>query len=72
MINFSVYPSHGNEAAFLSTLGIEPDPDKDWNERKRVYQVGERPYVSRRAAQTTRGHKDGLWTTVIAGAVMLC
>jgi arginine decarboxylase len=48
------------------------DPDKDWNERKMVYQVGERQFVSRSTAQTARGHKDGLWTTVIAGAVMLC
>jgi arginine decarboxylase len=55
-----------------STLGIELDPDKDWNERKMVYQVGERQFVSRSTAQTARGHKDGLWTTVIAGAVMLC
>jgi hypothetical protein len=31
---FSEYPSLGNEAAFLSTPGIEPDADKDWNERK--------------------------------------
>jgi arginine decarboxylase len=31
-----------------STLGIELDPDKDWNERKMVYQVGERQFVSRR------------------------
>jgi arginine decarboxylase len=55
-----------------STLGIELDPDKDWNERKMVYQVGERQFVSGSTAQTARGHKDGLWTTVIACAVMLC
>jgi arginine decarboxylase len=34
-----------------STLGIELDPDKDWNERKMVYQVGERQFVSRSTAQ---------------------
>jgi len=45
-----------------STLGIELDPDKDWNERKMVYQVGKRQFVSRSTAQTARGHKDGLWT----------
>jgi len=55
-----------------STLGIELDPDKDWNERKMVYQVGKRQFVSRSTAQTARGHKDGLWTTVIACAVMIC
>jgi arginine decarboxylase len=55
-----------------STLGIELDPDKNWNERKMVYQVGGRQFVSRSIAQTARGHKDGLWTTVIACAVMQC
>jgi arginine decarboxylase len=54
-----------------STLGIELDPDKDWNERKMVYQVGEPQFGSRSTAQTARGHKDGLWTTVIACAVWL-
>ncbi|MCF7854077.1 MAG: arginine decarboxylase, pyruvoyl-dependent [Candidatus Pacebacteria bacterium] len=55
-----------------STLGIEVDPDAAWDERKKVYKVGaNRQFVSRSIAQTTRGHKDGLWTTVVAMAVML-
>jgi arginine decarboxylase len=54
-----------------STLGIELDPDVAWNERKQTYQVGKRVFVSRSIAQSARGHKDGLWTTVVAGAIML-
>jgi len=54
-----------------STLGIELDPEVAWDERKKVYQVGHRQFVSRSIAQTARGHKDGLWTTVVACAVML-
>jgi arginine decarboxylase len=30
-----------------------------------------RDFVSRSIAQTARGHKDGMWTTVVAMAVML-
>ena len=54
-----------------STLGIELDPDVAWDERKKVYKVGQRQFVSRSIAQSARGHKDGLWTTVLACAVML-
>jgi len=54
-----------------STLGIELNPDVAWDERKQAYKIGKRLFVSRSLAQSARGHKDGLWTTVISGAVML-
>lgn len=54
-----------------STLGIELDPEVAWDERKNVYNVGTRRFVSRAIAQSARGHKRGLWTTVLACAVML-
>ena len=54
-----------------STLGIELDPDVAWDERKQLYKVGKRLFVSRSVAQSARGHKKGLWTTVVACAVML-
>ena len=54
-----------------STLGIEMDPNVAWDERKQAYKVGNKLFVSRSIAQSARGHKDGLWTTVVAAAVML-
>ena len=54
-----------------STLGIELDPDVAWDERKQVYKVGQRLFVSRSIAQSARGNKNGLWTTAVAAAVML-
>lgn len=55
-----------------STLGIELDPDKAWDERKQLYVAGNnRQFMSRSIAQSARGHKGGLWTTVVAAAVML-
>ena len=54
-----------------STLGIELDPDVAWDERKQVYKVGQKLFVSRSIAQSARGHKAGLYTTVVAGAIML-
>ncbi len=55
-----------------STLGFELDPDKAWDERKNLYVASKnRQFVSRSICQTAEGHKDGLWTTVLAAAVML-
>ncbi len=55
-----------------STLGIELDPDTAWDERKELYIADRnRQFTSRSVAQSAEGHKDGLWTTVIACAVML-
>jgi len=54
-----------------STLGIELDPNVAWNERKKLYQIKEYNFTSRSIAQSAKGHKDGLWTTVLACAVML-
>ena len=55
-----------------STLGIELDPDKAWDERKQLYITDKnRQFASRSIAQTAKGHKEGLWTTVIACVVFL-
>lgn len=55
-----------------STLGFELDPDTAWDERKELYVADKkRQFVSRSITQSAEGHKDGLWTTVIACAVML-
>ena len=54
-----------------STLGLELDPDTAWDERKQLYKIDKRYFKSRSIAQSAEGHKNGLWTTVIASAVML-
>jgi arginine decarboxylase len=55
-----------------STLGIELDPDTAWDERKKLYITDkDRKFATRSIAKSAEGHKDGLWTTVVACAVML-
>jgi arginine decarboxylase len=54
-----------------STLGIELDPDVAWNERKQLYEVDQKQFVSQSVGKSAEGHKEGLWTTVVACAVML-
>jgi arginine decarboxylase len=54
-----------------TTLGIEFDPEKAWEEREQVYKASGRIFKTTNICQSTEGNKDGLWTTVIAAAILL-
>ncbi len=54
-----------------TTLGIEFDPETAYDERKEIYKMSGKIVRTRATCQTAEGDKNGLWTTVIAGAVML-
>ena len=54
-----------------STLGIEFDPDKAYDERREIYRMSGQIVATRAVVQTAEGDKLGLWTTVVAAAVML-
>jgi arginine decarboxylase len=54
-----------------STLGIAFDPDTDYDERREIFRMSGRIVRTRSVAQSARGNKDGLWTTVVAAAVLL-
>jgi len=52
-----------------TTLGLEFDSDKAWNERKEEYIMSGGFVKTRNITQTATGEKNGLWTTVVAVAV---
>ncbi len=54
-----------------TTLGIEFDPGKAWDERKQAYQASGKIFRTTNICQSAEGHKNGLWTTVISAAVFL-
>ena len=54
-----------------TTLGIQFDPDQDYDERKEIFRMSGRIVNTRSITQTARGNKNGLWTTVVAMAVLL-
>jgi arginine decarboxylase len=54
-----------------STLGIEFDPDKDYDQRREIYRMSGRIVRTRSLTQSAEGDKDGLWTTVVTAAVLL-
>lgn len=54
-----------------TTLGIEFDPDKAWDEREQIYKMSGKIVTTTNITQSALGNKDGLWTTVFAAAVFL-
>jgi arginine decarboxylase len=54
-----------------TTLGVEFDPQTAWDEREQLYKASGQIYKTFNITQSAEGDKGGLWTTVIAGAVML-
>ena len=54
-----------------TTLGLEFDPDKAWDERKQEFKMSGYFVRTQSVAQTARGDKNSLWTTVLAAAVFL-
>ncbi len=54
-----------------TTLGVEFDPSKDWNEREDIYKMSGKIVKSFNITQSAEGDKNGLWTTVIAVGILL-
>lgn len=52
-----------------TTLGIEFDSAKAWEEREQIYKASGNIIKTCNICQSAEGNKDGLWTTVIALAV---
>lgn len=54
-----------------TTLGIEFDPDLDWDEREQIFKMSGKIVRTTNITQSAVGNKDGLWTTVFAAAVFV-
>ena len=54
-----------------TTLGVEFDPNTSWDEREKVFKMSGKIVKSFNITQSAEGHKAGLWTTVIAVAILL-
>lgn len=54
-----------------TTLGVDFDPETAWNERENLYKSSGKIFKTFNVTQSAEGDKNGLWTTVIACAVMI-
>lgn len=53
-----------------TTLGVEFDADKGWDEREQIYKMSGKIVRTRNITQSAEG-RAGIWTTVIAAAVFV-
>lgn len=54
-----------------TTLGVEFNPDIDWSERENIYKMSGKIVRSFNITQSAEGAKNGIWTTVLAMAILL-
>jgi len=54
-----------------TTLDVEFDPDRSWDEKKEIYRISNKIVRTMNITQSAVGDKRGLWTTVIAAAILV-
>ena len=54
-----------------TTVGIEFNPEMDWDEREQIFKMSGKIVRTTNITQSAVGNKDGLWTTVFAAAVFI-
>ena len=54
-----------------TTLGVEFNSDTGWDEREKLYKMSGKIVKTYNVTQSAEGDKNGLWTTVIASAILL-
>jgi arginine decarboxylase len=52
-------------------LGLPNDPSLTWSEKEEQWRLSNKIYRTQNFTQSAEGHKDGLWTTVIGGAILI-
>lgn len=58
-------------AMLASTLGVEFNEDASWDEKEQVYKLSGKIVRVSNITQTAVGHPQGLYTTVLAAAIMV-
>ncbi len=54
-----------------TTLDVSFDPDRSWDEKKEIYRISNKIVRTLNVTQSAVGDKRGLWTTVIAAAILI-
>ncbi|HEV8379555.1 MAG TPA: arginine decarboxylase, pyruvoyl-dependent [Tepidisphaeraceae bacterium] len=54
-----------------TTLDVEFDPDRSWDEKKQIYRLSNKIVRTLNITQSAVGDKRGKWTTVIAAAILI-
>lgn len=59
-------------AEMLATvMGVEFNPDSSWDEKREIWRIADFMAKTKNVTVSATGNKDGLWSTVIAAAILL-
>ena len=54
-----------------TTLGVEFDQDKSWDEKREIWKISNKIVKSTNVTKAAVGDRNGRWTTVVAGAIFI-
>ncbi len=54
-----------------TTLGVQFNPDTSYDERKEIWKISNQIVRTQNITQSAIGNKSGLWTSVVAAAVLI-
>ena len=54
-----------------TTMGLEIDLDKSWDQNKEQWKLKGEVVYSRNITQSAEGEKNGMWTTVVTAAMLI-
>ncbi|MBI5417766.1 arginine decarboxylase, pyruvoyl-dependent [Candidatus Poribacteria bacterium] len=54
-----------------STLGVNSYEDLHWDEKKKLWKMENQIFITRNITQSAIGDKKGLWTNVVAAAILI-
>lgn len=54
-----------------TTLGLKFDPDKSWDENRKIYHLSEKTARTYNVTQSAIGDKNRQWTSVVTGCIFI-
>ena len=55
-----------------STLGVEFDPDKSYDEKREIFKISDKMVHTENITQAAKADKGGRWTSAVAAAIFIC
>ncbi len=55
-----------------STLGVEFDPDKSYDEKREIFKISDKMVHTENITQAAKADRGGRWTSAVAAAMFVC
>jgi len=65
------YAEHLAAEMLATILGLDFDPDSNYDEKKEIWRISGKIIRTSSVTQSAIGHKNGIWTSCIAAAILI-